>query len=92
MPLYGRRNIDVRTVSAVAGLADTPVYHSVLGRAMIEKPLCGQAVKKSDFSTERKLYILKPRFLVSHTGRVAPDLCRAPTSVVCGVPPGPKEK
>ena len=28
-----------------------------LGRAMIEKHLAGQAVKKSDFSTERKLYI-----------------------------------
>ena len=47
------------------------------------------AVLNPTFSEKCKLYILKPRFLVSHTGRVAPDLCRAPTSVA-GCPPGQK--
>ena len=64
-----------------------------MGRAMSEKHLAGQgqAVKKSDFSTERKLYILKLRFL---------DLRQRPgcsglvprAHFCCGVPPGPKEK
>ena len=62
-----------------------------LGRAMIEKHLAGQAVKKSDFSTERKLYILKPRFLdFTHRPGCSGLVPRA--HFCCGVPPGPKEK
>ena len=61
------------------------------GRAMIEKHLAGQAVKKSDFSTERKLYILKPRFLdLRHRPGCSGLVPRA--HFCCGVPPGPKEK
>ena len=48
------------------------------------------AVLNPTFSEKCKLYILKHRFLdLTDTGRVAPDLCRAPTSVV-GCPPGQK--
>ena len=64
-------------------------YH--VGRAMIEKHLAGQAVKKSDFSTERKLYILKLRFLdPRHRPGCSGLVPRA--HFCCGVPPGPKEK
>ena len=44
------------------------------------------AVLNPTFSEKCKLYILKWQ---SQAGRVAPDLCRAPTSVV-GCPPGQK--
>ena len=65
---------------------------------MIEKHLAGQhyryseaSVKKSDFSTERKLYILKLRFLdLRHRPGCSGLVPRA--HFCCGVPPGPKEK
>ena len=68
------------------------LLHTVyMGRAMIEKHLAGQAVKKSDFSTERKLYILKHRFLdLRHRPGCSGLVPRA--HFCCGVPPGPKEK
>ena len=71
----------------------TSVTVGLLGRAMIEKHLAGQAVKKSDFSTERKLYILKPRFLdLTHSRPGFARTCAARPLLFCGVPPGPKEK
>ena len=78
----------------------TSVTVGLLGRAMIEKHLAGQhyryseaSVKKSDFSTERKLYILKPRFLdLTHSRPGFARTCAARPLLFCGVPPGPKEK